>query len=472
MHRREHADGTLVALLVVAGVMLVIAAPALAAPTTTPRCTPAPADCSGWFRSDVTLSWTVDPVTAIKTGCDDEPFTSDTAGAVRSCTAEDDTGSATSAVTIRRDATPPEVGAGQARSADAGGWYNQPFTIGFSGQDATSGLASCSPVTYQGPDTAAGSAVGTCTDVAGNVGSSAPFSFKYDASAPDVTAAVPARPPDRAGWYDAPINFTFVGADATSGLAACVPVTYAGPDSASASVMGTCQDNAGNVAHRAFAFMFDATPPPISGLQAIPGDRVVAVRWDTSADVTSIEVVRVPGVNAKPASVLFSGPGSTFEDDTVVNGVAYVYRVRLTDAAGNESTDAVTATPRMPSADPTPGTAAPSSAPAPATRPRGARLRSPRANAVVRTRRPPLLRWTRVKRARYYNVQLYRGARKVLSAWPQRPRYQLKRRWSYAGKRHRLVPGRYRWYVWPGYGRPSKAKYGDLLGRRSFRVVR
>jgi hypothetical protein len=82
------------------------------------------------------------------------------------------------------------------------------------------------------------------------------------------------------------------------------------------------------------------------------------------------------------------------------------------------------------------------------------------------------LRWTRVRRARYYNVQLYRGARKVLSAWPARPRYQIKRRWSYAGKRHRLTPGRYVWYVWPGYGPRSKAKYGDLLGRRPFRLVR
>jgi hypothetical protein len=460
-----------VVLLVVVAAMLAIAEPAVAAPTASPRCTPAPADCSGWFHSDVTLTWTVEPVSAIKTGCDDETFTSDTAGAVRTCTAEDDTGSATSQVTIRRDATPPEVDAGQARPPDSGGWYNQPFTIGFSAQDATSGLASCPPVMYQGPDTAAGSVTGTCTDVAGNAGSSAPFSFRYDATAPDVTAAVPARPPDRAGWYDAPISFTFVGADATSGLAVCTPATYAGPDLASASVTGTCADNAGNVSHRAFGFMFDATAPPLSGLRATPGDRVVALRWATTADATSVEVVRVPGLSAKPASVVFSGPGSSFQDAAVVNGVAYVYQVRLADAAGNESTDAVEATPRMPSADPMPGTGAPPAAPA-VTRPRSARLRFPRANAVVTTGHPPLLRWTRVRRARYYNVQLYRGVRKVLSAWPRRPRYQLKRRWSYAGKHRRLAPGRYRWYVWPGYGPRSKAQYGDLLGRRSFRVVR
>jgi hypothetical protein len=354
-----------VTLLVVAGVMLAAAAPGVALPTASPQCTPAPADCSGWFRSDVTLSWAVDPVTAITAGCENETFTSDTAGAVASCSAEDDTGTATSDVTIRRDATPPEVGASQVRPADADGWYNQPFTIAVSGQDATSGLASCAPVTYQGPDTAAGSVVGTCIDVAGNVGSSAPLAFRYDATGPDVTAAVPARPPDRAGWYSAPISFSFLGADATSGLAACVLVSYSGPDSSSASVVGTCRDNAGNVSHRAFGFMFDATPPPISGLRTVSGDRRVAVRWTTSQDATSVEVVRIPGLGSSLASVVFRGPGSSFEDDEVVNGVSYVYRVRLSDAAGNDSSDTVAATPRLPSADPTPGGGAPACGSAP-----------------------------------------------------------------------------------------------------------
>ena len=143
-------------MLGVAAAMLVIAAPGMALPVVSARCAPAPADCSGWFRSDVSLTWNVDPVAATRTGCQEETFTSDTTGAVRTCTAEDDSGSAMVEVTIKRDATPPDVDPGQARPADANGWYTQPLTVAFSGQDATSGLASCATVTYPGPDTAAG----------------------------------------------------------------------------------------------------------------------------------------------------------------------------------------------------------------------------------------------------------------------------------------------------------------------------
>jgi hypothetical protein len=461
-----------VVVLGVAAAMVVVAAPSMALPTVSPRCTPAPADCSGWFRSDVSLTWIVDPAAATMTGCQEETFTSDTTGAVRTCSAEDVTGSATVEVTIKRDATPPDVDPGQARPADANGWYTQPVVVAFSGHDETSGLASCAPVTYSGADTAAGSVVGTCTDVAGNPGSAPAFMFKYDASGPELVAALPARPPDHAGWYTAPIDFSFLAMDAFSGFASCASASYSGPDGLSASVVGVCRDNVGNVSQGAFGFMFDATPPPISELRAVAGDRSVAVRWTTTADARSVEVLRVPGLGAAPSSRVFSGPGSSFEDHDVTNGVTYVYWVRLADVAGNAGTDSVRATPRLPSADPRPGAGAPPPpGGAPDTRPRGARLRFPRANAVISARRPPLLRWMRVRRARYYNVQLYRGVRKVLSAWPSRPRYQLQRRWSYAGKRRRLAPGRYRWYIWPGYGRPAKARYGDLLGRRAFRVV-
>jgi hypothetical protein len=85
----------------------------------------------------------------------------------------------------------------------------------------------------------------------------------------------------------------------------------------------------------------------------------------------------------------------------------------------------------------------------------------PRPGAVLPT--PPLLRWRAVSSAHLYNVQLYREGRKILSRWPTRARYQLRRTWTYKGHRFRLRPAVYRWYVWPwlgsSYGRIRVSNY-------------
>jgi hypothetical protein len=100
------------------------------------------------------------------------------------------------------------------------------------------------------------------------------------------------------------------------------------------------------------------------------------------------------------------------------------------------------------------------------------RLLSPTKGAVVSTRRPPLLRWTPVRGARYYNVQLFGKGRKILSVWPTLSSYQLMRRWTYRAELRRLVPGRYGWLVWPGFGPRSRADYGRRIGPSSFVVRR
>ena len=54
-----------------------------------------------------------------------------------------------------------------------------------------------------------------------------------------------------------------------SGLDFCDPArSYAGPDSPSASVTGSCHDRAGNVASRSFAFNYDSTAPQVSATPA------------------------------------------------------------------------------------------------------------------------------------------------------------------------------------------------------------
>jgi hypothetical protein len=83
---------------------------------------------------------------------------------------------------------------------------------------------------------------------------------------------------------------------------------------------------------------------------------------------------------------------------------------------------------------------------------------------------PPRLFWTPVKGATHYNVQIISRGRKVLSAWPARPGFRLRRTWIYNGRRYQLRPGLYRWYVWPGF-RGRKVPYGRLLGSSTFVVT-
>jgi hypothetical protein len=89
----------------------------------------------------------------------------------------------------------------------------------------------------------------------------------------------------------------------------------------------------------------------------------------------------------------------------------------------------------------------------------------------ARIKGPATLDWIPVKRATYYNLQIVRG-RKVLSIWPAQSSFRLRRTWSYNGRRYRLRPGTYRWYVFPGYGRISASRYGRLLGSSTFVVTK
>jgi hypothetical protein len=85
---------------------------------------------------------------------------------------------------------------------------------------------------------------------------------------------------------------------------------------------------------------------------------------------------------------------------------------------------------------------------------------------------PPRLAWKATPKATYYNVQLFTAGRKILTVWPSANSIQLKKSWVFAGSRRELKPGVYNWLVWPGFGSLAAAKYGALIGRGTFSIVR
>jgi hypothetical protein len=244
-----------------------------------------------------------------------------------------------------------------------------------------------------------------------------------------------------------PVALRFTGRDATSGVARCTAPTYAGPDGVAAPVRGACTDVAGNVSPPAtFPLSYDGTVPAIR-LRAIPADGRAVVRWRTSPDTHLVVLRRADARRpAKERVVLRSDTGAArrgYADRSVRNDRRYLYRLSVFDRAGNVAVARATVRP-------------------------GRRLLSPA--PAARLRAPPRLSWTAIDGARYYNVQLFRAGRKILSAWPRAPHLQLESRWVHAGLRERLIPGLYRWYVWPGVGPRAHNRYGPRVGTRLFRV--
>jgi hypothetical protein len=323
---------------------------------------------NGWYTTNVTLNWVIDPMPLSSSGCDSKTLVADTPGTRFTCSAT----------------------------------------------------------------------------FSGGVEVTVSQTIKLDKTAPQVIGATPERPPDSSGWYNRSFTASFSGTDAMSGIQACSSASYSGPDSASASLAGSCWDAAGNVGRGAFPFKYDSTPPTISGVRTKPGNRIADIVWKPSPDARLAELMRSPGIKGADETVIYRGPEASYRDVGLRPGRKYRYTVVVYDEAANKASGSVDFRARGALLNPAPG---------------------------ARVRGAPLLVWTPVRGAAYYNVLLVR-ARKVYSAWPVRPRLQLPRSWLFRGQRYRLRPGLYRWYVWPGFGRLSASRFGPLLGGSTFVFTR
>lgn len=465
--------------------------------------------CSnGWYTTDVTVAFILPAGSSNPQGCGNQTVNSDTAGTTFTCTvAVAGTQCCRIDVTIKRDATPPSAtGISAERGPDANGWYNHAVKVSVAGTDATSGIASCTAVTYSGPDSGSASVSGSCRDAAGNVSAPQSLAFRYDGTPPAITPA-PARGADGNGWYNHAVDVAFKGVDATSGIDSCSSGNYSGPDSGSASVTGTCRDAAGNVGSSSFALQYDATAPSVSGATAdrppdVDGwyNHQVVVTFagsDATSGIASCDAVTYSKPDDPAAAVAgrcrdaagnVSAPGSfglrydstppkltelaadaadravalKWKDSkdvahvTIARGTTTIYNGKpvssFTDKQlrnGVRYAYTLTAT----DAAGNPATVRIAAQPAPP-------LIAPRREAHLSG--GVTLRWRAVPKASYYNVQLWSKGVKVLTTWPTAPNLRLSH----------LTSGRYVWHVWPGFGPRSRHRFGALVGTSSFVVTR
>lgn len=260
---RNESGKTLVSLRTQNGVVTVLGQ-SFAASDTTPPVIADPAvsgarGTNGWYTSDVTVTWQVtdaESMIADTTGCGPTTVGAETTGSTIVCTATSAGGTSSKSVTIKLDKTPPTNVVGTPdRQPNAAGWYNAPVTVAFSGQDATSGILAegCTSPAYSGPDSAAASVSGSCTDNAGNVGSGA-FILKYDATKPTVTYSThPAS-----YTIDQTVSITCIPADGLSRIASSTCANISGPastfDPGANTFSASATDNAGNVGSGSTSF--------------------------------------------------------------------------------------------------------------------------------------------------------------------------------------------------------------------------
>jgi hypothetical protein len=292
------------------------------------------ADHNGWYTAPVGYQFSGKDATSGIASCSSGTYSGpDGTGLTVSGSCADNAGNSAngSSPAFKYDATAPVVQANADRSADHNGWYNAPFTVSFSGTDATSGNVSCDPaVNYNGPDTTADSISGSCADEAGN-SAQATFNFKYDNTDPSVSGTL-ARAADHNGWYNAPVGYSFSGTDATSGIdnSSCSSGTYSGPDGTGLTVSGSCADNAGNSANGSSpAFKYDATKP--TNVHFIGGPAAGSSHYFGS-------VPAAPTCDADDATSELQSPNGCVVSDYSNAVGSHTMTATATDNAGNVET--------------------------------------------------------------------------------------------------------------------------------------
>jgi hypothetical protein len=187
-------------------------------------------------------------------------------------------------------------------------------------------------------------------------------------------------------------------------------------------------------------------PANVTNFKAEGGDARVRLSWQLPSGVDHVVLSRSLTAGGD-AQRVYTGSAASFTDRGVANGLEYRYLVVSVDRNGDESA----------------GVAA-------VALPKRSLLLTPKDGA--RLKKAPKLLWAKNAEADYYNVQVFRGAVKILSIWPVGTSLGLKHSWKYRGRAYKLTRGVYRWYVWPGFGARSAIDYGELLGSRSFQITR
>ncbi len=227
---------------------------------------------NGWYRSNVTIVWTVtDAESAVtdKVGCDTVTIATDQPATTYTCRATSAGGtSQTTTVAIKRDATPPLPPLIDAKNGDgsvyqAGTWTRQDVTIRFNpnGTDLSGFFTPCMGGTTINADYI-GTVSGNCMDRAGNIGARSSISVKVDKTAPKTTS-ITQNPPSVGGWTKGDVTVTWSWTDGTGAgidTANCT-TTQTSSGEGVITLQATCKDVLGNSTTAPYTVNVDKSAP-------------------------------------------------------------------------------------------------------------------------------------------------------------------------------------------------------------------
>ncbi|CAN5448349.1 hypothetical protein BH20ACI1_BH20ACI1_13150 [soil metagenome] len=222
--------------------------------TTPPVITPAVTGTlgnNGWYRSDISISWTVtdaESTVSGQSGCEMQTVTSDTDGLTFTCTATSGGGTTTESVTVKRDTTNPTIGfVSRNPAANTNGWNNTDVVVIWSCTDATSVAVDSNVSRTVSAEGANQSAVGTCTDNAGNSASDTQTGISIDKTAPNISF-VSRTLPNTNGWNNTNVTVNWSCSDALSGVTNTSVSQILSDEGLNQMATGICADKAGNTA--------------------------------------------------------------------------------------------------------------------------------------------------------------------------------------------------------------------------------
>lgn len=291
---------------------------------------------NGWAIGDVQVSFAIDEPESSYThtpGCDPYTQNVDTAGTSITCSATSAGGTSTSTITVRRDTIAPET---RFTATPANGSSTH-VSFGFTGDDATSGVASyecsldgaafaacASPFEADVAPGAHSFAVRALDRAGHRDASPATHAWQFDVTAPAVTPSVTGTLGSN-GWYVGDVQVSWSVADAESAVTTTGCNTAVLTSDTSGAGFTCTATSAGGTTTRTVTVKRDATAPVVLAAATVAPNAAGWYRGDVTVGFTCSDATS--GAVACPAAQVLGGEGSAIA--SAVRSIA--------DAAGNSA---------------------------------------------------------------------------------------------------------------------------------------